>query len=249
MSLTTRKTKDSKPIALTSSKKFIYLDNCDDDDSSDDEKNKDETEIKTKDKLLPYFDVSKKSIRIFLSGSTGSGKSYLCEKIIDTTFKNCKQIYLFSSVYDGDYKKFEKKLLHIDLEEFYEQNPDCKDIYDMLMPNSLCIFDDILSYSNNKPYIKLRSQVLATGRQKNINCIVIEQQAMNRNLTREILLNCEIYIFFPNSSFRSFKKCAEEYLGLTNKQIDELKKRKSRYLSISKVYPMYCVSEKSVEIL
>lgn len=247
MSLTTRKSKDSKPIAITADKKFIYLNN--DDDNSDSDDSSDEKEIKLKKKILPFFDVSKKGVRIFLSGSTGSGKSYLCEKVIETSFKNTKQIYLFSSVYDGDYDKFAKKLLHIDLEQFYGENTDCKDIYSMLMPNSLCIFDDILSYSDNKPYLKLRSQVLATGRHKNISCIVIEQQAMNRNLTREVLLNCEIYIFFPNSSFRSFKKCSEEYLGLTNKQIEELKSKKSRWLAINKVYPMYVVSEKSVEII
>ena len=135
--LSTKKIKDSKPIAITSDKKFIYLNNCDDaDNSEDDEKrnnNISSSEIKTKDKLLPFIDISKKSIRIFLSGSTGSGKSYLCEKIIETSFKNTKQIYLFSSVYDGDYNKFEKKLLHIDLEDFYEENPDCKDIYSVFL--------------------------------------------------------------------------------------------------------------------
>jgi len=183
-----------------------------------------------------------------VSGSTGSGKTYLTEQIIETSFKNTKQIYLFSSVYDDDYSKFNKKLLHIDLEQFYEQNPE-DDIYSLLMPNSLCIFDDILSASNNKPYVKLRSQVLATGRHKNISSIVIEQQAINRNLTREVLLNSEIYIFFPNSSFRSFKKTAEEYLGLTKTAIEELKNKKSRWLAIDKRYPMYAVSEKSAEIL
>ena len=238
MSLSLKKTKDCKAIALTGDKKFVYLDQDEDG----------QKEIKFKDKILPYFDVSKKSIRIFVSGSTGSGKTYLTEQIIETSFKNTKQVYLFSSVYDDDYSKFNKKLLHVDLEEFYEQNPD-DDIYSLLMPNSLCIFDDILSYSNNKPYVKLRSQVLATGRHKSISCIVIEQQALNRNLTREVLLNCEIYIFFPNSSFRSFKRTASEYLGLTNTKIEELKEKKSRWLSICKTYPMFCVSEKAVEIL
>jgi len=239
MSLSFKKTKDCKAVCLTGDKKFIYLDQ----ENEDGEK-----ELKFKDKILPYFDVSKKSIRIFVSGSTGSGKTYLTEQIIETSFKNTKQIYLFSSVYDDDYSKFNKKLLHIDLEQFYEQNPE-DDIYSLLMPNSLCIFDDILSASNNKPYVKLRSQVLATGRHKNISSIVIEQQAMNRNLTREVLLNSEIYIFFPNSSFRSFKKTAEEYLGLTKTAIEELKNKKSRWLAIDKRYPMYAVSEKSAEIL
>ena len=86
----------------------------------------------------------------------------------------------------NDYDNFCKKLLHVDIIEFMNNNPNT-DIYDVLMPDSLCIFDDTLAYGQKaKPYITLRSQVLATGRHKNISCFVIEQQSRNAHKTRDV---------------------------------------------------------------
>ena len=122
------------------------------------------------------------------------------------------------------------------------------DIYDVLMPDSLCIFDDILAYRKNKPYIDLRSRFLSTGRHRGISTICIEQQCMNMTKTRDVLLNCEIYIFFPNSSYRSYVKCATEYLGLAKNKIEMLGSQKSRWIEFNKVFPMYAVLEHSIYI-
>ena len=87
-------------------KKYYYLSNKEDEGEK-------EITIEKDEYLIPFFEIKKnKSIRIFISGSTGSGKTYLCEKILKTTFKNVKQIYLFSYIYDDDYSKI-KNLLQI----------------------------------------------------------------------------------------------------------------------------------------
>lgn len=247
MSLTLEEKRKNKPIAIIKSRgagsrarnTTIYLDLDDEGNSS--------IELPKNENVLPFFDATK-SIRVFISASTGSGKTYLCEQILATSFKKVENIYLFSSVNDKDYSQFNDKLRQIDIDEF-NATFDSTDIYDFIENNSVCIFDDILSFRNNKPYIDLRSRLLATGRHKNISVFCIEQQAMNTNKTRDVLLNCEVYIFFPNSSFRSFKKTSIEYLGLTNQKIDELASKKSRWVCINKVYPMYAVLEHGLYIL
>lgn len=240
MSIETKETKTNKAIAMKDNKVCYYLSDKEDG----------ETHINTKDSLIPYFDLKKlKSIRINISGATGSGKTYLCEKILETTFKKSPQIYLFSSIWDKDYQKI-KNLMHLDIHEFYEQNPKADDIFQLLMPDSVCIFDDILAFEDKraKAYLKLRSQCLATGRHRNISTICIEQQPRNFMKSRDVLLNSEVYIFFPKSSYMPFKKTAEEYLGLTKAKIEEIG-QKSRFVAINKVYPSYAIREHDINIL
>lgn len=241
MSIESKQSKTNKAIALGENGKGFFL--------SDNEDG--ETHVHSdKIKLIPFFDLKKiKSVRIFVSGSTGSGKTYLCEQILRTSFKKAPQIYLFSSIWDKDYSSF-KNMIHIDIDEFYKQHPEVSDIYDRLMPKSVVIFDDILSYDDKKvkAYIKLRSQCLSTGRHKDISCICIEQQPRNYTKSRDVLLNSEMYIFFPKSSYMPFKKTCEEYLGLTKDKIAEIG-QKSRYVCINKVYPSYAVREYDINIL
>ena len=213
--------KDDIKIALHNTKKgkkdlnYIYLDKSDDIEASQNEKHialdkKTET-------LILYFDIQKiKSIRVFISGSTGSGKTYLCEQILKTSFNKAPNIYLFSSVND-DYKDF-KNLLHVYIEDFNKGNPNT-DIYDALEPGSVCIFDDILSFSDKtlKLYLKLRSQCLATGRHKQLSTISIEQQPRALLKSRDVLLNSEMYIFFPKSSYLPSFKTAHEHIGMSKK--------------------------------
>lgn len=241
MSIEKRETKNNTAIAYSlKTKKYVYL------NDKDEEGNK---EYETEDKLIPFFDLKKKkSIRIFISGSTGSGKTYLCERILETSFKKSPQIYLFSAIYDEDYSKI-KNLLHVDIVDLLSQNKDL-DIYELLMPNSVCIFDDILSFPDKiaKLYLKLRTQCLSIGRHKNISTICIEQQPRNYTKSRDVLLNSEVYIFFPKSSYMPFEKTCKEYLGLTKEKILEIGSN-SRYVSINKTYPSYAVRESNINIL
>lgn len=244
--LSLKESTNSIPIAMTIDKKHtVYKSN-----TQDQNQNKIEFPVAPLDdlkSLIPYFDfkhmkAGKKSIRMFISGSTGSGKTYLCEQILKNSFKKAPVIYLFSSIWDEDYKDI-KNLIHLDIDEFYESNPDIEDIYTKLHPNSVCIFDDILSLDDKKlkKYIKLRDQCLSVGRHKDISTICIEQQPRNYTKSRIVLLNSEMYIFFPKSSYMPFKKTCEEYIGLSKSKIEDLGKH--RYIAIYKNYPSYYITD------
>ena len=226
--------------------KFIYLNKDDDDNTAN--QNERHIVISKDDSLIPFFDIPKiNSIRIFISGSTGSGKTYLCEQILKSSFNKAPNIYLFSSVND-DYKEF-KNLLHVNIDEFNKSNPDV-DIYDALEPGSVAIFDDILSFSDKilKLYLKLRSQCLATGRHKKISTISIEQQPRAFLKSRDVLLNSEMYIFFPRSSYLPYFKTATEHIGMSKSDIEKYGKD-SRWACINKTYPSCIIRQYNVDLI
>lgn len=250
--LSLKATSESIPIAMTIDKKHTIYKSKRNANLGQKEIEFPEEPLEEHKSLIPYFDFKymksgKKSIRMFISGSTGSGKTYLCEQILKTSFKKAPVIYLFSSIWDEDYKTV-KNLIHLDIDEFYEENPNI-DIYEKLHPNSVCIFDDILSFDDKKlkKYIKLRDQCLSVGRHKDISTICIEQQPRNYTKSRIVLLNSEMYIFFPKSSYMPFKKTCEEYIGLTKNKIEELGQH--RYIAIYKNYPSYYITDFKVSLL
>ena len=162
-----------------------------------------------------------------------------------------KKVYVFSSIDDGDYDNLKCDVMKVDLNSLILQTGcNVHDIYEQMEDKCLAVFDDILSFDNKilKLYIKLRQQCLAVGRHKGLSTICIEQQARNREKTRDVLLNSEIFIFFPKASFVSFQKTASEYLGLNKEQINKLKEN-SRYVSIDKRFPSYAVREHNIDLL
>ena len=227
---------------------YIYLDKDDDIEASQSERHISVDKKTDPTGIIPFIDIPKiKSIRIFISGSTGSGKTYLCESILKSSFNKAPNIYLFSSVND-DYKDF-KNLLHVDIDNFNKSNPDI-DIYDALEPGSVAIFDDILSFSDKtlKLYMKLRSQCLATGRHKQISTISIEQQPRAFLKSRDVLLNSEMYIFFPKSSYLPYFKTAHEHIGMSKNDIEKYGKD-SRFVAINKTYPSYIIRQYNVDMI
>ena len=227
---------------------YIYLDKDDDIEASQSERHISIDKKTDPTGIIPFIDIPKiKSIRIFISGSTGSGKTYLCEQILKSSFNKAPNIYLFSSVND-DYKKFDN-LLHVDIEQFNKSNADV-DIYDALEPGSVCIFDDILSFGDKtlKLYLKLRSQCLATGRHKQISTICIEQQPRNFIKSRDVLLNSEAYCFFPRASYLPYYKTCIDHIGMSKIDIEKFGKD-SRWVFINKTYPSYVVRQYNIDLI
>ena len=240
MTLTTKKAKDNIKIA-TSSGKDIYI-TPEDDNSGDN--------IITGSKIMPFFDMSKhQGIRVFLSGGTGSGKSYMTRKAIEQI--KPKKVYIFSSIDDGDYDNIKGcEVMKVDLIQLMEKTRmGIHDIYEYMEPNCVAVFDDIMSFGTkiSKPYLELRLIMLQKSRHRNQSVFVVEQtsQSGNSKGSREVLLNCQYFYCFPRNNFRSFTNLAKIYLGLDDKQIQHMKTL-GRYIMINKNYPSYYVSDKEV---
>jgi len=234
------KLKNAVLIADTE-KQFIYLDK--------DENTKNTALSIDVEKAMPVLDIKEiKCFRVLISGSSGSGKTYMAEALLEQI--KSKNVYLFSSIDDGDYKSFNVK--RIDLNNIIEKSKiDIHKIFEMIEDNAILIFDDIISFGKklSKVYIELRLIALQKGRHRNISVIIVEQQALTGNQSREVLLNCNYFILFPKNNFRSFNSIATNYLGLQKKTIQQLSDLNTRYLFISKNYPAYYVSSNKIGIL
>ena len=244
--LETKESKSNYLIATGANGKNIYLNTDDDNNDSGEEV------INCRD-IMPYFETKKHfftGIRMLLSGGTGSGKSYMCKQIIKQI--KPKRVYLFSSLTDGDYADV-KNLEQIDLIDLLNKNPGytVHDIFEMMEPGCVCIFDDIISFGNkmSKPYLELRQICLQKGRHKNMSIFVCEQMAQMANKSRDVLLNCQYFCCFPRNNFKAFNSLASNYLGLTKDKIEYLRKLKSRYVMFNKNYPAYYVSSVEVGML
>ncbi len=245
MALIVSKTKNDKiknaVLIADTEKHFIYLDK--------DENTKNTALSIDVEKAMPVFDIKDiKCFRILISGSSGSGKTYHSEAILEQL--KSKNVYLFSSIDDGDYKAFNVK--RIDLNNIVEKSKiDIHKIFEMIEDDAILIFDDIISYGKklSKVYIELRLIALQKGRHRNISVIIVEQQAQTGNSYREVLLNCNYFILFPKNNFRSFNSIATNYLGLQKKTIQQLSDLNTRYLFISKNYPAYYVSSNKIGLL
>lgn len=242
MSLTTTKSKNVYQIAKSASRE-IYLNN---DESSIGEK------VIKGTKIMPFFDMNKnEGIRALFSGSTGSGKSYMCRKALEQI--KPKKLYIFSSVDDGDYDALPCDVMKVDLNDIiYRTGLDVHQIYQQMEDKCCAVFDDIMSYGTklSKPYLELRLIMLQKSRHKGQSVFVCEQTALAGNAkgSREVLLNCQYFYCFPRNNFNAFNKLAKIYLGLNNKQIEHMKTL-GRYVMINKNYPSYYVSNDEVAML
>jgi hypothetical protein len=241
MALTTIKNKEFIHIA-TSPSDEIYLDTR--------ENAKGQNIIKGK-KIMPFYDMAKnEGVRCLYSGSTGSGKSYMCKQAIKQIKPS--KIYLFSSVDDGDYDEF-KNLMKVDLHQIIKNTGlDIHQIYEYMEDKCVAIFDDIMSYGTKlaAPYLELRRIMLQKSRHKKQSVFVCEQTAQGGNIkgSREVLLNCAYFVCFPRNNFKSFNSLASTYLGLDKNQIEKMKNL-GRYIMISKNYPSYYVSSSEAGML
>jgi DNA replication protein DnaC len=218
-------------------------------------------EVKLKDEaefeVLPMeYEKGKRDV-IYVSGASGSGKSYwiasYCKKFNKMT-NNKAPIYFISakkltdeSVYN-DVKNI--KQLSLDLEQLEEITEDGDAFQSFVNKNSsLVIFDDAeaLSKQQQKYVDLIMESILQIGRSKNINCI-ISRHILNNGMKTKIIFN-EInkLVVFPNGISRyNLIYCLKNYIGFDKHMIDKIIKIKSRWLLIHTHTPRYCIGQKQI---
>lgn len=226
-------------------KKIIYVDDKDESmhPFCEFKCNSDET-------LQQVFDPNKERSIFYLTGASGSGKSYYASNLAQQYAKQFPKndIYLFSAVKSDPILDKIKKLMRIDLKKFMEQETDVEDFKD-----SLCIFDDMDSLADKnikKKVLALQDRILQEGRHYYISAIITSHLACNGKETKMILSETHSITFYPLSlQGRNLKYLLEQYMGLNKDQISKIKKLKSRFITFIKSYPQVILSEKEVYVL
>jgi hypothetical protein len=187
--------------------------------------------------------------RIYTAGPTGSGKSTQSSVFIKELRKKKKKMpfYIFSKVSQDSILDALKPIrIKID-EEMIEKPIELEELH-----NSIVLFDDIDSFTDpqiKKSVARLRDECLSEGRHHNINTICTNHQLCNYQATRTLLLETSIVTFFPSGGSYGATRFLKSYCGLDNEEIKRILALPSRWVSIHKNYPMYCVYESGCFLL
>lgn len=183
---------------------------------------------------------------LYIFGPSGSGKStYAKNYIKEWKKKNDGKVYLFSSLKeDESLDEIKPKRIIID-EKLVEEPLDTE-----MFEDSLVIFDDIDVIKEkdikNAVYDVLNG-ILEIGRHFRIGCILTNHLPSNGKDTRRILNECHSITYFPHAGGgRGTKYFLENYAGLSLKEMRKIKKMKTRWATIFKVYPMCVMTEKDL---
>lgn len=198
---------------------------------------------------LPNFNETQ---RIFISGPTGSGKSYYIRLWLKQYIKVYpkRKIYLFSDMLEDkaldDFKNLKRFKIDDDLLKKKPIRPE-------VFKNSIVIFDDIDSIQNSKLYnriVSLQNAILKTGRKLGTTCIVTSHLMNNGVKTKEIYNECSIIVFpTRGSNFYALNYALKRYLGMDTKQVKHISRLPTRMCTVYKNYPQYVMYEKGIYLL
>jgi hypothetical protein len=199
-------------------------------------------------KFQPIPNTKKERAVLYVTGSSGSGKSYYTANYV-SEFKRIypkRDVYLISSLNDDSSIDRIPGLKRIKLnDEFLNTELSAEDF-----TKSLVIFDDTDCLTNKPMKLKvngLLNSLLETGRHSQTFVVYTSHLATAGNDTKRILNESHAITFFPASmGGRSLKYLLESYLGLDKCQIKKVKSLKSRWVTIFKSYPQIVISEKEV---
>ena len=196
--------------------------------------------------LLPN---PKRCNRIYCAGSTGVGKSYWIKQYVAQIQKIYpkRKVFLFSDVQNDVQLNSLANVSQVALNMSLVEKP----IQTMELEDSVCIFDDIDSISNikiKKAIYTLYDAILKKGSSKdNIELIISNHAMSDYRETRNILINCNYVVFFPQSAIGlqyTLKK-----FGLSKQQIEKLMTVPSRWVCLHKNFPFYYISSNTVELI
>lgn len=123
---------------------------------------------------------------LLIYGPTGSGKTYLCGKLLDD---DVRPVYLVS-----DIRKRDPSL------KWVQRSGRLRRLSTIPRPeeirNSFILFDDV----TNKEWLQFRDMMFQQGRHYNITCLAIIHEIFNGTANRHIINDAEWICMFPQSN-------------------------------------------------
>ena len=211
--------------------------------------------IKLKDGIFcPYPDNSPNKERqtLYIAGPSGAGKSTYTSNFLKYWRKlnPKKEIIIFSRVPKDEAftdKKLNIKKIEIN-DDLLEEPIDIQ----TELSDSLVIFDDINTIRDKElreEVQHIQADILETGRHADIDIICTNHKLMDYKSTRTLLNESHFVTFFSGNGSYHNKRFLKEYCGLGKQTIDRILKLRSRWITICKKYPMYCMCENEIFLL
>lgn len=201
-------------------------------------------------KLFPLMNTDARSVN-YIAGPSGSGKSTFAGNLIEEYRKIFpeKELFIFSRT-DAMNDPALKKLKGSQIEISNNLIEEPIDIEKELSGGCVLLFDDCNTIQNakfKKAVDDLIADILETGRKLGITIIITNHLVIpnEKKIARTILNELQYITVFPRSgSAQQITYALKTYFGLTKKQIETILQLPSRWVTISKSYPMYVIYEK-----
>lgn len=184
----------------------------------------------------------------YVAGPSGSGKSHYVGNYIEMFKKQHKnaQVWLFSRV-DDDKALDKHNIKRIALDDGLLEDPINPAELSEGKP-TLVIFDDVDTIRDKDiraEVLRLRDDILETGRHENITSISTNHLIMDYKKTRTLLNEVKFVTIFPQSGTSyHIKRLLKEYVGLDKNIIQRIMALPSRWVTVYKVAPMLVMYER-----
>jgi len=235
------------PIAFIKSKhkdldnQILYIN----EEMIDDKKRKEVVfDTNTELRPLPIINLNgeKQNTRMFISGPSGSGKSFFTKQFLKQYMKlyENKKIYYISRLNDDEaFNGIEMKKINCNKDEILEYEPES-------FKNSLIIMDDF-EMINDKEKLEhtyhIRNTILECGRHMNTDIIIVSHQLLNNQKTKLVHFESNLIVLFPKSNFNPIKKYLKSYVEDNKQLFNKIKNLKSRWVLLRKSYPLCFIHE------
>lgn len=207
--------------------------------------------IKINDGIFEYLpNIDKEREIIYISGASGSGKSYWAAQYMQKYHKiTNNDVYLFTNITNDE--KFNMGYVHkIDI---YDKSIISDPLTTEEMADKLVIFDDtdvLKNKDSQKAIDATKTLILQEGRHTKTSCLITSHLTSNYAKTRTIISELNGFVCYPQyNSHYHLTRFLKIYVGLTPTQIERLFKLNSRWVFISLHVPRFILSEKECYIL
>lgn len=205
--------------------------------------------------LKPLLNIRERQVD-YNAGPSGSGKTTIAAEKIKSYRKIFpeKELFIFSRANianDPALKGLGGAQIKID--ESLIENP--IDIEKELSGGCIILFDDCNTIQNEKfktQIDRLMSDIMEVGRKLDITVIITNHLVIpnEKKFARTILNEMQTLTIFPKSGAgQQIRYALKQYFGLNNKQIDTIFQLPSRWVQISKTYPIYVLHEKGAYLI
>jgi hypothetical protein len=194
-------------------------------------------------------DTTRERDILYLTGPSGSGKSYSSRKYLEEYKKKYKknEIYLFSALpEDPSIDPLKPNRIRLD-ESLYEDPISVQDF-----ENSVVIFDDVDCISDKKikeAIYAIMNKILEISRHFNTSCIVTNHLPTDGRSTRRILNETHVCYYYPHSAGNKIRYLLENYIGVDKKQIGRFKRMNTRFVAIFKNFPQVYMTQHEIGLL
>ena len=193
--------------------------------------------------VMPCF--PEPSVRVFVSGLSGSGKSTMIQNLIlNNPPKGDGFVFLFSPIEEDQSLSKIKKLIHLDFSDFERENEKEFEFED-IPAGSICIFDDYQTAPKHllPLYQELLDKIMERGRHNSISCYVVSHNPLAGAKTKVSIRESTYMLVFPRSNPRDVRVLLKTYCGFNDHEIDQIMNIRSRWALVKKTVPRYTFGE------